>query len=207
MILTIALLLIAIALIGTIILWFWLHYDQLKTNTAIAELKAMIASMRHDLAIDRDNYDQSIDGVRNAIVDSSQSQFEHISQVQEQVVREGKKTRKGLDKVYSGIIEEAILAATGSFPQDEIDEVKRLVRDEGKKTRKETQELKAGNEWAKKREHEITKRLDEIEKQLQPEVWSKWEMGDDKVFVSTASINDTEIVDKRKTKKQPKRKK
>lgn len=46
------------------------------------------------------------------------------------------------------------------------------VKHEHKKTRKESQEIKTGDEWSKKREHEILKRLGRVEDKIST-IWEK----------------------------------
>lgn len=115
--LTLALLLIVGANLGLVILFEQLRTEHTRTQVYISGLKTMIASLRHELSLDRQGMDERFD------------------QLNDSIEQKHGETRNVIESTQY---------------------------EQHKKTRKETQELKTGNEWAKKRDHQVLAKLDEL---------------------------------------------
>lgn len=116
--LTISLLLIIVANLGLIVLYRQLHHDHREQHMHLSALKVMIASLRHDMALDRQGLDDHDEASRKR-------QAELIGYVQ----RESKKTRKDIQ----AIVEEG--GRIVSYYADEHSKLKECVIQEGVQTR------------------------------------------------------------------------
>lgn len=100
MILTIALLLMIGCMFGLIILYRRLFIEHLRTHVRLSELKAMIASMRHDLAIDRQGMDERFDELgRELMISEGEADYlraTYADQTQKLIKDEHQKTRKDI---------------------------------------------------------------------------------------------------------------